>query len=214
MAPLQVQSSRLAASPAALERRVSLQPPRSTASSSDSSVLPPPSVSKPPPELLSPPKLFQIPTLNDDGVDSHWGEPLAFELKNQGNIGCLSKRIPVSAIYLRWTPHDYDFPPHCAPRKQIIVCLNSQTQIQTSTKKEKIFGPGSCLLVNDLRGKVTTHPRPVAPSRHADSNPKLDSNIRAGTLQQVHKFGSTLEHFHRAASRYRTRSTCTTLQFA
>ena len=105
-----------------------------------------------PPSTDADPAAWRMVRLYDDGVESHWGEA-EFALKAGGAIGKLSEKIPCDGAYLRYTKGSYDFPWHNAPRRQIVVCLNSRTEVTTGRGVTKTFGAGDLVLAEDLRGQ-------------------------------------------------------------
>ena len=98
-----------------------------------------------PPSTDADPAAWRMVRLYDDGVESHWGEA-EFALKAGGAIGKLSEKIPCDGAYLRYTKGSYDFPWHNAPRRQIVVCLNSRTEVTTRRGVTKTFGAGDLVL--------------------------------------------------------------------
>ena len=105
-----------------------------------------------PPSRDKDPDSWSMIRLYDDGKESHWGEK-SFALKPSGAIGKVSDKIPCDGVYLRYTSGAYDFPWHNAPRRQIIVCLNSQTEVVTGTGEKRVFGTGDCVLAEDIAGQ-------------------------------------------------------------
>ena len=105
-----------------------------------------------PPNSGDDPDAWRMIRLYDDGKESFWGEA-SFPLKPGGAIGKLSDKIPCDGIYLRYTKGTYDFPWHNAPRRQIIVCLNSKTEVTTGRGEKRTFGTGDCVLAEDTQGQ-------------------------------------------------------------
>ncbi len=107
----------------------------------------------------APPSEFRVPHLGASAAApgcvarSTWKDDLVYALFDRGPIGRISSRIPASALFLRWTPSDYDFPPHVAPRKQLVICLNSCTAMKPSDGATRTFGPGDCVLLSDTHGE-------------------------------------------------------------
>jgi len=84
--------------------------------------------------------------------ESHF-EDLDIELSDAGEIGSLSERMPVGGIIFRENPPDYDFDWHHAPRRQYIILLDGNIEIEVSDGEIRRFRGGDVLLVEDTTGK-------------------------------------------------------------
>uniref|UniRef100_A0A061SCV5 Uncharacterized protein n=1 Tax=Tetraselmis sp. GSL018 TaxID=582737 RepID=A0A061SCV5_9CHLO len=102
--------------------------------------------------LVQDPSTWKVQRIYDDGKDSYWDE-IDFPLYPSGKIGSLSQKLKSDGIYLRWTPGTYDWKWHNAPQRQLIVCLNSETEVTSTKGERRVFGPGDCFLVDDTRGR-------------------------------------------------------------
>ncbi len=89
---------------------------------------------------------------SDKNGESHF-EDIEIPLKSAGDIGSLSKIIPVSGLMLRENPGDYFYDWHPTPRKQYIVMLEGMLVVEVSDGEQRSFPPGEILLVEDLDGK-------------------------------------------------------------
>ena len=84
--------------------------------------------------------------------ESHF-EDLEIELNDAGEIGSLSEQMPVGGIVFRENPPDYDFDWHHAPRRQYIILLDGNIEIEVSDGEVRRFRGGDILLVEDTTGK-------------------------------------------------------------
>lgn len=89
---------------------------------------------------------------SDNNGESHF-EDIAMRLKNDGEIGFLSNKIPVKELIFRKVKPDYDYDFHNAPQKQYIILLDGEIEIETSLGEKRIFKGGDILLLEDTQGK-------------------------------------------------------------
>src|SRR5690606_21683590 len=89
---------------------------------------------------------------SDENGDSHFADA-TIELKESGIIGKLSDPIRTKDLIFREVEPGYDWNFHCAPRKQFIVLLDGEIEIETSLGNKRIFSAGDVLLVEDTTGK-------------------------------------------------------------
>lgn len=80
-------------------------------------------------------------------------ETIDYELFDNGEIGKLSKKIPVKDLIFRETGGDYYFDFHPAPQKQFIVLLDGEIEIETGLGEKRRFSSGEILLVEDTFGR-------------------------------------------------------------
>jgi hypothetical protein len=90
--------------------------------------------------------------ISDRDGDSRF-EEVDVTLREKGQIGALSDKIPVKGLIFRETPADYDYDFHHAPARQFIVLLDGIIEIEVSTGDKRIFKQGDILLVEDTSGK-------------------------------------------------------------
>lgn len=65
----------------------------------------------------------------------------------------LSDMFPTKGLIFRRTPADQYVDWHPAPRRQFIITLSGEAEIQTSDGEVRRIGPGSVVLVEDVTGK-------------------------------------------------------------
>lgn len=89
---------------------------------------------------------------SDKHGESHF-EEIAMTLKDDGEIGFLSEKIPVKELVFRTVKPDYDYDFHHAPQKQYILLLDGEIEIETSLGEKRTFKGGDILLMEDTEGK-------------------------------------------------------------
>ncbi len=104
--------------------------------------------------------------LNEEGVEtmriariwadaegaSHYAD-MEVDWESSGPLGKMAAPLPVSSMILRENEAGYDYDWHVAPRKQYIVMLEGQVEIQVSDGQKRTFGPGEIVLVEDTVGE-------------------------------------------------------------
>ncbi len=75
---------------------------------------------------------------SDKNGESHF-EDIVMSLKDDGEIGFLSEKIPVKELIFRKVKPEYDYDFHNAPQKQYIILLDGEIEIETSLGKKKTF---------------------------------------------------------------------------
>lgn len=69
-------------------------------------------------------------------------------------MAALSDPIPAVRVFLRDVVKEASsVAPHNAPRRQFIVQLTGESEVETSTGEVRRFGPGSIMLLEDTDGK-------------------------------------------------------------
>jgi hypothetical protein len=97
--------------------------------------------------------MFQITRLYSDcNGDSHF-EDVQIPLSEAGSVGNLSQELPAKGVVFREVEPSYDWNFHTAPRKQYIILLDGEIEIETSLGDKRTFKAGQVLLVEDTRGK-------------------------------------------------------------
>jgi quercetin dioxygenase-like cupin family protein len=86
-----------------------------------------------------------------DGV-SHFRD-FKVELHNQGDIGSLSKQFGATGVSFRYTPGTYNFDWHPAPRRQFVINLQGEVQIEVGSGEIRKLEQGQILFVEDIKGK-------------------------------------------------------------
>ena len=85
----------------------------------------------------------------DDG-ETHFED---FEVSLMGSErGALSRRLEVESLFFRSTPADHEPARHLAPRRQFIVNLDGEVEIEAGSDTRR-FGPGSIIFAEDLEGR-------------------------------------------------------------
>ena len=83
---------------------------------------------------------------------SHFAD-LDVPLKNAGEIGGLSERLPGHGVIFRETKPTYDYDWHRPPQKQWIILLDGEILIETGDGETRTFRGGDILFVEDLHGR-------------------------------------------------------------
>ena len=88
--------------------------------------------------------------LSSDG-GSQFGE-MEIELTDAGDIGRLSDPLAASGVVFRENDPTYDYDWHCAPRRQLIVLLDGEIEVEVTSGEKRRFAGGDVLLVEDTTG--------------------------------------------------------------
>ena len=97
--------------------------------------------------------MFKVTRIYSDGKgDSHF-EDIDIPLTDAGSIGQLSIGVAAKEIIFREVEPSYDWDFHTAPKKQYIVLLDGEIEIETSIGDKRTFKAGEILLVEDTIGK-------------------------------------------------------------
>jgi len=83
---------------------------------------------------------------------SHF-EDVEIPLKDGSVVGRLSEPIPATGVIFRETGGDYDLDFHNAPRRQYVVMLEGEVEIETGDGTKRILGTGEILLAEDTTGQ-------------------------------------------------------------
>jgi hypothetical protein len=65
----------------------------------------------------------------------------------------ISATIPVTSLQFRHTTPAYDLDWHPAPRRQLVVTLSGESEIELEGGRKMRFGPGHILLAEDTTGQ-------------------------------------------------------------
>jgi hypothetical protein len=95
-------------------------------------------------------KIVRIYTGADN--QSHF-EDLEVPLKNDGKVGFLSERMKASGVVFRYTTGDYNYDFHPAPRRQYVVNLEGEVEIEVGDGTKRILRTGDILLAEDTTGQ-------------------------------------------------------------
>lgn len=74
-------------------------------------------------------------------------------LKAQGRGTELSQTVAVENLQFRRTNQDYDIDWHTAPRRQYVVTLSGESEIEVEGGRKIRLGPGNILLAEDTTGQ-------------------------------------------------------------
>ena len=88
--------------------------------------------------------------LTDDGGSRF--EEMEIELAAAGQIGRLSEPFAASSVIFRENDTSYDYDWHCAPRRQFIVLLDGEIEVEVTSGETRRFKGGDVLLVEDTTG--------------------------------------------------------------
>ena len=88
------------------------------------------------------------------GVDnkSHF-EDLQIPLKDGGKVGFVSELTKATGVVFRETSGDYDYDFHTAPRRQYVVNLEGEVEIEVGDGTRRILRTGDILLAEDTTGQ-------------------------------------------------------------
>jgi uncharacterized cupin superfamily protein len=95
-------------------------------------------------------KVLRIYTGADN--QSHF-EDLQVPLKDGGKIGFMSERMKATGIVFRETPGDYNYDFHTAPRRQYVVNLEGEVEIEVGDGTRRVLRSGDVLLAEDTTGQ-------------------------------------------------------------
>jgi hypothetical protein len=83
---------------------------------------------------------------------SHF-EDIEIPLKDAGKVGFLSELVPAKGVVFRITTGDYHYDFHPAPRRQYVVNLEGEVEIEVGDGTKRILGTGDILLAEDTTGQ-------------------------------------------------------------
>ncbi len=89
---------------------------------------------------------------SDESGQSHFGE-MDIELRDAGEIGRLSALYDAKGIIFRENDAYYDYDWHNAPRRQYIILLDGEIEVEVSDGEKRRFCGGDILLVEDVAGR-------------------------------------------------------------
>jgi hypothetical protein len=95
-------------------------------------------------------KIVRIYTGADN--QSHF-EDLQIPLKVSGKIGFMSELTKATGVVFRETGGDYNFDFHTAPRRQYVVNLEGEVEIEVGDGTRRILRAGDVLLAEDTTGQ-------------------------------------------------------------
>ena len=80
-------------------------------------------------------------------------EEYEIPLKGQGRGTELSEAVAVESLQFRRTNQDYNLDWHPAPRRQFVVTLRGESEIELEGGRKLRLGPGHILLAEDTTGQ-------------------------------------------------------------
>jgi hypothetical protein len=83
---------------------------------------------------------------------SHF-EDVRIALKSTGKIGFISELMKATGIVFRETAGDYNYEFHTAPRRQYVVNLEGEVEIEVGDGTKRILHSGEVLLAEDTTGQ-------------------------------------------------------------
>jgi quercetin dioxygenase-like cupin family protein len=83
---------------------------------------------------------------------SHF-EELRVPLQDRGKIGFLSEKVSATGMVFRETTGDYNYEFHTAPRRQYVVNLEGEVEIEVGDGTRRILRSGDVLLAEDTTGQ-------------------------------------------------------------
>ena len=92
---------------------------------------------------------------SDDEGETHF-EDVSPEMITERYAGAewlISEPLSVSDLWFRRVTTEFPDEPHVAPRRQLIVALAGEAEVEVSDGETRRFGPGSVILVEDTTGK-------------------------------------------------------------
>lgn len=95
-------------------------------------------------------KVVRIYTGPDN--QSHF-EDLDIPLKDSGKIGFISELAKATGVVFRETGGDYNYDFHTAPRRQYVVNLEGEVEIEVGDGSKRILRAGDVLLAEDTTGQ-------------------------------------------------------------
>jgi uncharacterized cupin superfamily protein len=83
---------------------------------------------------------------------SHF-EDLQVPLRDAGKIGYMSETVKATGIVFRETTGDYNYDFHTAPRRQYVVNLEGEVEIEVGDGSRRVLRSGDILLAEDTTGQ-------------------------------------------------------------
>ena len=83
---------------------------------------------------------------------SHF-EDIQIPLKDAGKVGFISERYKATGVVFRETSGDYNYDFHTAPRRQYVVNLEGEVEIEVGDGTKRILRTGDILLAEDTTGQ-------------------------------------------------------------
>lgn len=84
--------------------------------------------------------------------ESHF-EDVKIDLTPGGGASDLSQMIPAQGVIFRRSSADQYIDWHNAPRRQFVITLSGEAEVEASDGEVRRIGPGTVMLAEDLTGK-------------------------------------------------------------
>lgn len=84
--------------------------------------------------------------------ESHF-EDVDLDLADRGRVGRISEPLEATSILFRETDGDYDLDWHTAPRRQFVINLDGEVELEVGDGTRRRLGPGEILLAEDTTGR-------------------------------------------------------------
>jgi hypothetical protein len=95
-------------------------------------------------------KYFRI--YADEAGESHF-EDVDIELDESSGGSDLSTLYPATGVMFRRSPADQYLDWHPAPRRQFVITLSGEAEVEASDGEVRRIGPGTIMLAEDITGK-------------------------------------------------------------
>ena len=79
-------------------------------------------------------------------------DEVEIELVDGGEIGWMSDPLPATGVIFRRNEPGYDYDWHCAPRRQLIVMLDGEIEVEVTSGEKRRFRGCDVMLVEDTTG--------------------------------------------------------------
>jgi uncharacterized cupin superfamily protein len=99
------------------------------------------------------PKLMNVVRLYTGADGQSHFEDMQVPMADKGKIGFLSEKVKATGLVFRETGGDYDYDFHTAPRRQYVVNLEGEVEIEVGDGTKRIFRSGDILLAEDTTGQ-------------------------------------------------------------
>lgn len=97
--------------------------------------------------------MFPIVRVYSDANGDTRFEDTGIPLKEAGDIGKLSEELPARSVIFREVIADYDYDFHNTPKKQYLILIDGEIEIETTLGEKRQFKAGDVLLLEDTEGK-------------------------------------------------------------
>ena len=92
----------------------------------------------------------------DDEGETHLADIVVPTEGGSGHSGTARAELPTTTmIYVEYPPGEIEIIPgyHCAPRRQLVLCLSGGFEVTTTSGDSRVFRPGDWMLADDLDSK-------------------------------------------------------------